>query len=73
VVNKVFDNGILKNARIQPGFIITSILTSDGDEEEINSIEELNTALQSLTGTIRVRGVYPDYGETYTYPLNLEQ
>jgi len=72
VVKKVFDNGILKNARIQQNFIITSVITPEG-EEEINSVEDLNNILQSLTGTISVRGVYPDYGEAYTYPLNLEQ
>ncbi|MFL5808346.1 MAG: PDZ domain-containing protein, partial [Flavisolibacter sp.] len=72
VVKKVFDNGVLKNARIQPNFIITSVITADG-EEEITSLEDLNNALQNVTGTIRVRGVYSDYGEAYTYPLNLEQ
>jgi Do/DeqQ family serine protease len=72
VVNKVFDGSVLKSSRIDAGFIITSIITSDG-EEEINSVEDLNNALQNLSGTVRVRGVYPDYGEAYTYPLNLEQ
>ena len=72
VVNKIYDGSILKNARIQPGFIITSIITGDG-EQEVNSVEDLNSLLQGLTGTVRVRGVYPDYGEAYTYPLNLEQ
>jgi serine protease Do len=72
IVNKVFDNGILKNARVQPNFIITSIVTRDG-EEEINSLEDLNNVLQTLSGTIQIRGVYSDYGEVYNYPLNLEQ
>jgi len=72
VVNKIYDNSVLKNARIQPGFIITSVITGDG-ETEISSVEDLNSVLQNLTGTVRVRGVYPDYGEAYTYPLNLEQ
>jgi len=72
VVNKVFDGSVLRTSRIDVGFIITSIITSDG-EEEITSVEDLNNALQNLSGTVRVRGVYPDYGEAYTYPLNLEQ
>jgi len=72
VVNKVFDGSILKNARIEAGFIITSVITSEG-EVEVNSVDDLNSILQNETGTIRVRGVYPDYGEAYTYPLNLEQ
>jgi serine protease Do len=73
IVNKVFDNGVLKNSRVQPGFIITSVITSDNDEQDVNSIEDLNSILQGVTGTVRVRGVYSDYGEVYTYPLNLEQ
>jgi S1-C subfamily serine protease len=72
VVNKVFDGSILKNSRIDKGFIITSVVTSEG-EQEVNSVDELNEVLQNLSGTIRVRGVYPDYGEAFTYPLNLEQ
>jgi serine protease Do len=73
IVNKVFDNGVLKNARVQPGFIITSVITSNSQEEEVNSVDDLNNILQGLTGTIRIRGIYSDYGETYTYPLNLVQ
>jgi hypothetical protein len=73
IVNKVFDNGVLKNARVQPGFIITSVVTSNSQEEEVNSVDDLNNILQGLTGTIRIRGIYSDYGETYTYPLNLVQ
>jgi len=73
MVNKVLDGGILKNARVQPGFIIISVITSRG-EQEITSVEDLNNLLQTVTDkTIRIRGIYPDYGESYTYPLNLEQ
>lgn len=72
VVNKIYDNGILKNARIQPGFIITAVVTDDG-EQSVSSVEDLNNILQNLTGTVRVQGIYPGYGEAYTYPLNLDQ
>lgn len=72
IVNRVSDNGILKNARVQPGFIITSVITGDG-EQPVDSVDDLNNILQGLTGSIRVRGIYSDYGETYTYPLNLDQ
>jgi Do/DeqQ family serine protease len=72
VVNKVFDGSILKNARIEKGFIITSIITTDG-EQEVASVEQLNSILQTLAGSIRVRGFYPDYEQAFTYPLNLEQ
>lgn len=72
VVNKVFDGGALKNSRVQPTFIITSVITSDG-EVEINSVEELNSVLMNLTGTVRIQGIYPGYSDAYTYPINLEQ
>jgi serine protease Do len=72
VVNKVFDGGVLKTARVQPGFIITSVITPDG-EQPVSSVDDLNNILQGMVGNIRVRGIYSDYGEAYTYPLNLEQ
>lgn len=70
VVNKVFDGGILNNARVQSGFIITSVTTSEG-EQPVTSVEELNEILGNAFGTVRVQGVYPGYSEAYTYPLNL--
>ena len=72
VVNKISEGGILSRARIQPGFVITGIITSEG-EMEINSLEDLNEALRSRFGSVRVTGIYPGYGDTYTYPLNLGQ
>ncbi|HEV7620664.1 MAG TPA: trypsin-like peptidase domain-containing protein, partial [Flavisolibacter sp.] len=71
IVNKVFDNGVLKNARVQPTFIITSVITSEG-EQEVSSVDELNSILSNITGTVRIQGIYPGYSEPYTYPLNLE-
>lgn len=72
MVTKILDNGALKNARVQPNFIITSVIIN-GSEEEVKSVEDLNNALQGLAGSIRIRGIYSDYGETYTYPVNLNQ
>jgi serine protease Do len=72
VVNKVFDGGILNNARVQQGFIITSVVTSDG-EQDITNIDQLNDVLSNLAGTVRIQGIYPGYAEPYTYPLNLGQ
>lgn len=72
IVNKVNDGGILKTARVQPGFIITSVI-ADGEEQGVSSVEDLNSLLQNVSGTIRIRGVYPDYGEAYTYSLKLDQ
>ena len=72
IVNKVNAEGILGRARIQPGFVITGIITNEG-EVEIGSLEDLSQALQNRFGTVRVTGIYPGYGENYTYPLNLGQ
>jgi serine protease Do len=72
VVNKISANGILARARVQPTFIITGIITSEG-EVEINSLDDLNEALRNRYGSVRITGIYPGYGETYTYPLNLGQ
>ncbi|MDQ6609582.1 MAG: PDZ domain-containing protein, partial [Bacteroidota bacterium] len=72
MVNKVIADGVLSRARVQPGFIITGIVTTDG-QKDINSLDDLNEALQNLVGTVRITGIYPGYGESYTYPLNLGQ
>ncbi|HEX8315396.1 MAG TPA: trypsin-like peptidase domain-containing protein [Flavisolibacter sp.] len=72
LVNKITANGILGSARIQPGFVITGVITSEG-EMEITSLEDLNEALRNRFGSVRVTGIYPGYGDNYTYPLNLGQ
>jgi serine protease Do len=59
-------NGLLKNTRIQEGFIITSI-----DGQDVNSVEDLNSILSNSNGTVRLEGVYPGYDGTYGYPLSL--
>jgi len=71
-VTKINSDGILARSRVQQGFIITGVITSDG-EREVTSVDELNDALQNLVGTVRVTGIYPGYSEAYTYPLNLGQ
>lgn len=72
IVNRVTSNGVLSSARVQPGFVITGMVTSEG-EVEVSSVEQLNDALQNRVGTVRITGIYPGYGEAYTYPLNLGQ
>jgi serine protease Do len=72
VVNRVNADGALSRSRVQPGFIITGIVTREG-ERDITSVEELNDALQNLVGTVRITGIYPGNPEAYTYPVNLGQ
>lgn len=72
MVNRINSDGILARAKVQPTFIITGVITSEG-EREINSVEDLTEALQSQDGNVRITGIYPGYGEAYTYPINLGQ
>jgi Do/DeqQ family serine protease len=64
-VRKLGD-GILKNTRIQEGFIITSV-----DGQDVNTIDDLKNILNNSNGTVRLEGVYPGYDGTYGYPLTL--
>jgi len=63
---KSLGNGLLKNTRIQEGFIITSV-----DGQDVNSVEDLQKILNNADGTVRLEGVYPGYDGTYGYPLTL--
>ncbi len=67
VLVKKIKEGILKNTKMQDGFVITSI-----NDVEIKSVEELKAALTNLKGsTVRLQGIYPGFQGTYAYPLNL--
>jgi Do/DeqQ family serine protease len=72
VVNKITPGGVMSRARVQAEFIITGVVNADG-EKEVRNIEELNEALAGRIGSVRLVGIYPGSGETYTYPLNLGQ
>ena len=58
--------GLLKNTRIQEGFIITSV-----DGQDVNSVDDLKNILNNSNGTVRLEGVYPGYDGTYGYPLTI--
>ncbi len=65
-VKKIVAGGILKNSRIDEGFIILSV-----NGREVKSVDELRTLLANVNGTVKLEGIYPGYEETYAYPLNL--
>ncbi len=67
VLVKKLGDGLLKNTRMQEGFVITSV-----DGQAVNNLDDLKTALGSSHGTVRLEGVYPGYEGTYGYPLNLD-
>jgi len=58
-VNKL-DGGKLRNAGIKEGFIITHI-----DRKAINSVEDINDALESKKGGILIEGYYPNGIRSY--------
>ena len=64
---KKIGTGILKNTRIQEGFIITSV-----DGQDVNNLDDLKTILNNSHGTVRLEGVYPGYDGTYGYPLSID-
>lgn len=65
-VQKIDPKGLLKNTRIQEGFIITSV-----DGQDVSSVDDLKNILENSDGTVRLEGVYPGYDGTYGYPLTL--
>jgi serine protease Do len=66
VLVRKIGNGLLKNTRMQEGFVITSV-----DGQDVKNIEELKAVLANAQGTVRLGGIYPGYEGTYNYPLNL--
>jgi Do/DeqQ family serine protease len=64
---KKIGNGLLKNTRIQEGFIITSV-----DGQDVNNVDDLKNILNNSRGTVKLEGVYPGYDGTYGYPLSLD-
>ncbi len=69
VVVKKIGTGLLKNTKMQDGFIITSV-----NGQEVKNMEELkNVLVASKGGTVRLEGIYPGYEGSYAYPLNLRE
>jgi len=68
IVTNIKNGGAMQKARVQEGFIITSV-----DGVDINSVEELKKALSNAEGTVRLEGIFDGYDGVYTYPLNLDE
>lgn len=58
--------GALKNAKVDVGFIITSI-----NGNTINTLSDLKKAIANATGLVKLEGVYPGNEYLYGYPLRL--
>jgi Do/DeqQ family serine protease len=68
VVRKISEGGAIGRTRMAEGFIITSV-----NDQDVTSIEELTKALSRAQGPVQLKGIYPDGGGMYTYPLNFER
>ena len=68
VINKIYEDSPFGRARIQPGFIITSVAG-----QQVTSLEDLTELLSNIAGTVKVEGVYPGNDMPYSYPVNLDQ
>ncbi len=68
VLVKKIGDGLLKNTRMQEGFVITSV-----DGQDIKGLDDLKKILADAQGTVRLEGIYPGYDGTYGYPLNLSK
>jgi serine protease Do len=68
VVVKKIGEGLLKNTRMQEGFVITSV-----NGAAIKNLDDLTNVLAKVHGTVQLNGFYPGYDGNYGYPLSLEQ
>lgn len=64
---KRIGDGLLRSSRIQEGFIIIS-----ADGQPVANTEDLSAILSKAHGTIKIDGIYPGYGDIYTYPLRID-
>ncbi|MEJ0105745.1 MAG: trypsin-like peptidase domain-containing protein [Bacteroidota bacterium] len=67
IVTNIKNGSPLQKARVQEGFIITSV-----DGMDITNVEEFKKAISVAEGTVRLEGIFDGYDGVYTYPLNLE-
>jgi Do/DeqQ family serine protease len=68
VVKKISEGGAISRTRMAEGFIITSV-----NDDDVTTVEELTKALSKAQGPVQLKGIYPDGGGMYTYPLNFER
>lgn len=66
VIVRKINGGLLKNTRMETGFIITRV-----NGQAVTSLEDLTKILNEASGQVQLEGIYPGYEGTYGYPLNL--
>jgi serine protease Do len=67
LITNIGSGKLAQQTRIKKSFVITQV-----DEQDIKSVEELNTKLNgSSDGKIQLSGVYPNYQGLYYYNLDL--
>lgn len=65
VLVKKITGGVLKNTRIQEGFVITSV-----NGQEVKTIDDFKEALKG-NDSVKLEGIYPGYEGVYGYTINL--
>jgi serine protease Do len=68
IVTNIKAGGPFNKARVQEGFIITSV-----DGVDVNNLEEFKKALSNSNGTVQLEGIFDGWDGVYKYPLNLEE
>jgi serine protease Do len=68
MVTNIKNGSPLQKARVQEGFIITSV-----DGMDISNVDDFKKAISGAEGTVRLEGIFDGYDGVYTYPLNLEE
>jgi len=67
VVTRIKEGALNDQTRMKDGFVILKV-----DDENINSLEQLKTAMQSKK-TLTISGFYPGYDGLYQYPISLDE
>jgi S1-C subfamily serine protease len=66
LVTEVTRGVIARSTNMQEGFIIQKV-----DGKNVNSVDELNNALQNKSGGVMVEGRYPTSDETVFYGFGM--
>lgn len=67
LVNQVTANGALsQQTKIRQGFVITQV-----NEENVSSVEEMNSLINGSDGKVQLSGLYPGYQGIYYYNIDL--
>lgn len=67
-VKDIGEKGAFSKTRMEDGFVILKI-----NGKDVTSVEQFKRELQSLTGSVKLDGMYPGYEGVFSYPFKLNQ